>query len=82
MVDYEALSRELKTSGYKHKYLAKRMGLSDSGLRNKIQGKTGFKLNEVELLARLLNLSAEDRDRIFFQKVHVDFDIYQKGDPR
>ena len=33
-----------------------------------------------ELEARLLNLNGEELLRIFFKKVHVDFNIYQKGD--
>lgn len=80
MVDYEALRRKVKVSGYKRKYLAKRLGLSENSLRNKLDGRTQFKLHEVEQLARLLGLTAQERDRIFFWKVHVDFGIYTGGE--
>lgn len=72
MVDYEALRRKVKVSCYKRKYLAKRMGLSDSSLRNKLDGRTKFKISEVEQLCRLLNIGTQERDRIFFWKVHAD----------
>lgn len=80
MVDYEALRRKVKVSGYKRKYLAKRMGLSDSSLRNKLDGRTQLKISEVEQLCRLLNIGTQERDRIFFWKVHVDFGIYTGGE--
>ena len=80
MVDYDALRRRIKASGYKQEYLAKRLGLSESGLRNKLDGRTQFKLHEVEQLCRLLNIGAQERDRIFFWKVHVDFGIYTGGE--
>lgn len=76
MVDYEALRRKIKDSDYEQKGLAERLGLSDRGLRNKLSGQTQFKLHEVEQLARLLGMTAQERDRIFFRKVHVDFGIY------
>lgn len=80
MVDYDALRRRIKASDYKQKYLAKRLGLSESGLRNKLSGQTQFKLHEVEQLCRLLNIGVQERDRIFFWKVHVDFNIYTGGE--
>lgn len=43
-------------------------------------GQTDFKLGEVALLAKLLNLSDHDLLRIFFWKVHVDFGIYTGGE--
>ena len=79
MCDYDALERKIKDSGYKQYYIAKRMGLSESGLSNKLNGRTQFKLDEVTTLARMLNLSGEELLQIFFKKVHVDFNIYQKG---
>lgn len=82
MVDYDALDKRIKKSRYTQKYLASRMGISDDAIKRKLMGQTQFKLDEVALLARLLNLSGEELLRIFFKKVHVDFDIYQKGETR
>lgn len=80
MVDFDALDHKIKRSTYTQKYLASRLGISTDSIKSKLQGRTPFKLDEVTLLARLLNLSDEDLLRIFFKKVHCDFDIFQKGE--
>lgn len=79
MVDFDALDHKIKRSRYTQKYLAARLGISSEGLKSKLQGRTEFKLGEVANLARLLNLGDQELLRIFFKKVHVDFNIYQKG---
>lgn len=80
MVDYDALDKRIKKSRYTQKYLATRLCISVDALKGKLLGQTDFKLGEVATLARLLNLNGEELLRIFFKKVHVDFDIYQKGE--
>ena len=80
MVDYDALDKRIKKSRYTQKYLATRLRISVDALKGKLLGQTDFKLGEVANLARLLNLSDQELLRIFFKKVHVDFDIYQKGE--
>lgn len=82
MVDYDALGKRIKKSRYTQKYLATRLCISVDALKGKLLGQTDFKLGEVANLARLLNLSDQELLRIFFKKVHVDFDIYQKGETR
>ena len=74
-----ALDRRIKQSPFTRKRLAARMGLSEDTLRDKLRGCNQFKLDEVGLLARLLNLSDAELIQIFFKKVHCDFDIYQPG---
>lgn len=80
MVDFDALDKRIKKSRYTQKYLAGRLGISIDAIKRKLLGQTDFKLGEVANLARLLNLSDQELLRIFFKKVHVDFDIYQKGE--
>ena len=80
MVDFDALDRKIKRSPFTRKRLAARMGLSEDTLRDKLRGCNEFKLSEVTLLKKVLNLSDAELLRIFFKKVHVDFDIYQKGE--
>lgn len=80
MVDFEALDRRIKQSPFSRKRLAARMGMPEDTLGEKLRGRNQFKVNEVGLLARLLNLSDAELIQIFFKKVHVDFDIYQKGE--
>lgn len=80
MVDYDALDKRIKKSPYTKQYLSERLGLFSDGLKRKLMGQTDFKLGEVALLAKLLNLSDQDLLRIFFWKVHVDFGIYTGGE--
>lgn len=80
MVDYDALDKRIKKSPYTKQYLSERLGLSSDGLKRKLMSQTDFKLGEVALLAKLLNLSDQDLLRIFFWKVHVDFGIYTGGE--
>lgn len=82
MVDYDALDKRIKKNRYTQKYLADRLGISPDAIKRKLMGQTQFKLDEVTALARLLNLSDQDLLRIFFKRVHVDFDIFQKGETR
>lgn len=79
MVDFDALDRKIKRSPYTQKYLATRLYISVDALKGKLLGQTDFKLSEVANLAHLLNLSDEELLKIFFKKVHCDFDIYQPG---
>lgn len=79
MVDFDALDKRIKKSRYTQKYLAERLCISVDALKGKLLGQTDFKLGEVANLARLLNLNGEELLQIFFKKVHVDFNIYQKG---
>lgn len=82
MVDFDALDRKIKQSPFSRKRLAARMGLLEDTLGEKLRGRNQFKLDEVTLLAKLLNLSDEELLQIFFKRVHVDFDIFQKGETR
>lgn len=70
MTDVELLEKIIDESGYRLDFIAKRMGLTYQGFRNKMTGKSEFKTREVAILSNLLGLTSEQRDRIFFtQKV-------------
>jgi transcriptional regulator with XRE-family HTH domain len=58
----------IKQSGYKIRYLAQQLGISEHSLSRKINGKNEFKANEIELLCKLLKIGAKDRMAIFFAK--------------
>ena len=68
MVDFEALDRRIKQSPFRRKRLAARMGMPEDTLGEKLRGRNQFKVNEVGLLAGLLNLSDAELIQIFFQK--------------
>ena len=68
MVDFEALDRRIKQSPFSRKRLAARMWMPEDTLGEKLRGRNQFKVNEVGLLARLLNLSDAELIQIFFQK--------------
>ena len=62
------LDSAIYESGLKLEAIAKKMGINRVSLWNKIQGRTEFKVSEITSLAKILNLSAEQRDDIFFGK--------------
>lgn len=66
MIDRERLNQKVRVSGYKRKYLAQAMRMSDSSLRNKLEGKSEFKLSEAQRLSVLLGLSPEEQNRCFW----------------
>lgn len=66
MTDLVRLKGHLTSSGYKLQHVAQVMGVSTNALRLKLHSDTEFKLREAERLARLLELSPEERDLCFF----------------
>ncbi len=73
MTDVVLLEHYIDQSGYRLDFIAKKMGLSYQGLRNKMTGKSEFKTREVSILCNLLGLTSEVRDKIFFAQ-NVDFE--------
>lgn len=66
MIDRERLNKRIQGSGYKRKYLASAMRLSDNSLRNKLEGRTEFKLSEAQRLGVLLGMNPEEQIRCFW----------------
>lgn len=66
MVDAEKLKQKIEDSGLKIGFIAGKLGLSHQGFLNKLNGEYSFKLDEIQKLCNTMNLSAEDRDSIFF----------------
>ena len=62
------LDNAIYESGLKLQAIARKMEISRMCLWNKIQGRTEFKASEITSLSKILNLSAEQRDDIFFGK--------------
>lgn len=66
MTNTELLREQIKSSGYKRSYLARKVGISPAALRYKIKSEREFKASEIDCLCKLLSLDGELRDRIFF----------------
>ena len=65
MTDIAALKECIKKSGYSMVFVAKRTGILRETMYNRL--KTGdFKLSEIQALSHVLNLSRDERDKIFF----------------
>ena len=68
MTDSFLLNYKIKQSGLKLGSIAETLGLSRTGLYNKINGSSEFFGSEIASLSELLNLSTEEREDIFFNK--------------
>lgn len=62
----EKLIALITTSGRKRTWIADYLGITLTALSNKLNGRTEFKLSEIEKLRVCLNMSAEDVIEIFF----------------
>ena len=60
-IEYYIWDRKLKMT-----HVAQVLGISTSTLKNKLTGKTDFKVSEADKLSHLLELTREQRDACFF----------------
>lgn len=68
MADTVALRQLIDESGLKKAYVAKKIGLTYQGLKNKLDGISDFTVTEMNALCGVLNIStAKARERIFFR---------------
>lgn len=66
MTNTALLREKIDESGYKLRFVAKQIGITYAGFLKKINNETEFKASEIQRLKELLNLSDEERDKIFF----------------
>ena len=62
------LKKIIKEKGLKTGYLAEKLHLSYTSLKNKIRGEVEFKTTEIALLKEELGLTNEEISSIFFEK--------------
>lgn len=62
----ELLKNRIDESGVKLKFLAIKLGISPYGLKLKLDGINEFKNSEIINISDALNLTAKERDSIFF----------------
>ena len=68
-MNYPELRASIARAGITNRKLAEQLGLSGQAFYNKIHGDTEFKGSEIKCLARVLNLSMQDVNTIFFDQV-------------
>ena len=66
MVNTVLLREKIENSGYKLRYVAKKIGLTYPGFLNKVNNETEFKASEIHILKTLLRLTDEEMNNIFF----------------
>ena len=65
MTDSEALNKVIENSGLKLTFIARALKLSREGFYKKLNNQTEFKASEIVKMQEILNLSNEQRDKIF-----------------
>ena len=66
MTDSEALNKVIENSGLKLTFIARALKLSREGFYKKLNNQTEFKASDIVKMQEFLNLSNEQRDKIFF----------------
>ena len=66
MTNTEELRKRIASCGISITFLAEKLGITREGFYKKLNNATEFKASEIAKCSQLLNLSDEERDRIFF----------------
>lgn len=66
MVKLDVLKARIRTSGLKTQSVAEKLGMSRASLWKKLSGRVEFKVSEIAGLSKVLDLTNEERDYIFF----------------
>ena len=66
MVDTPYLEEEIKNSGLKKSYLAEKCGITLQTFSNKMNNKSEFTGSEIQIISKILGLTAKKMNDIFF----------------
>lgn len=66
MANIDLIHDYIRSSGYKMQFVARALEISNTALRQKLQGETQFKVDEAERLSAMLGLTMAQRDACFF----------------
>lgn len=66
MTNTKELRDIIKTKGVKYYHIADELGITPYSLQKKIDGITDFKGREIAKISKLLQLTVEEMNRIFF----------------
>jgi len=65
VVNVNLLKAKIVEVGVDRKKIAEKLGISPTSLNYKLNGRTQFKANEIQVLSAILGISAE-KDKYFF----------------
>jgi predicted transcriptional regulator len=68
MINLKLLASTIEERGIKLSKLAEKIGLTYQGLKYKLDGRSEFKVSEVNRMTEVLRLSDAERDAIFFSQ--------------
>ena len=68
MPDTQRLRNVIQQRGMRVGHIATELGITRQAFSLKMQGKTEFRVSEIQKLSNLLGLSLEERDKIFFNQ--------------
>lgn len=68
MTDTDEIKKVIRMRGFTLETLAKEIGMSRTTLSYKINNLVEFTVNEIKKIQKVLNLSDEKRDYIFFRQ--------------
>lgn len=66
MTDTKLLRETIKNSGISMVFLAEKTGITRETLYNRFDGKGEFRASEIYKISKVLHLTPEQRDEIFF----------------
>jgi len=66
MTNTQLLREKIDESGYKLRFIAKKLGITYQGFLNKSNNDTEFKASEIQILCELLNIDIQQKEVIFF----------------
>lgn len=69
MTDSIALNNLIEESGMKRNAIAKKLGISETALRQKIKSSREFKPSEIKEMCKILSISGNDLMSIFFAEI-------------
>ena len=61
----QLLDEKVKENGRKYNFIARQIGITEFGLIKKRKGIIPWKINEINTITELLNLTEDERDDIF-----------------
>ena len=68
MTDRFLLEMYLRKAGFTQESISKAMGITSVSFRRKLKNITEFKQSEIAFLSDHLNLTLEEREKIFFRR--------------
>ena len=66
MTDTIRLREKIRLSGYKLSFVADKVGITRQALCNKINNRSDVRADEIQALYKLLGMTPEEREAIFF----------------